>query len=70
MAQVPARSVCSCAIALVLTGKTDPEPPPALCANLGGDTDTIGAMATAIRGALHGVNAIDPALKAGTSWTR
>ncbi len=35
-----------------------------LCANLGGDTDTIGAMATAICGALHGVNAIDPALKA------
>ncbi|VEC49312.1 putative ADP-ribosylglycohydrolase [Escherichia coli] len=37
---------------------------PVLCANLGGDTDTIGAMATAICGALHGVNAIDPALKA------
>ena len=33
-------------------------------ANLGGDTDTIGAMATAICGALHGVQAIDPALKA------
>ncbi len=30
---------------------------------LGGDTDTIGAMATAICGALHGVQAIDPALK-------
>lgn len=34
------------------------------CANLGGDTDTIGAMATAICGALHGINAVDPALKA------
>ena len=31
--------------------------------NLGGDTDTIGAMATAICGALHGVQAIDLALK-------
>ncbi|NOU70340.1 ADP-ribosylglycohydrolase family protein [Paenibacillus sp. LMG 31458] len=33
-----------------------------LCANLGGDTDTIGAMATAICGAKTGVDAID------TSW--
>lgn len=32
-----------------------------LCANLGGDTDTIGAMATAICGAKNGVAAIDPA---------
>ena len=31
-----------------------------LCANLGGDTDTIGAMATAICGAKNGVAAIDP----------
>ena len=31
--------------------------------HLGGDTDTIGAMATAICGALHGVGAIDLALK-------
>ncbi|MGL4337547.1 MAG: ADP-ribosylglycohydrolase family protein [Turicibacter sp.] len=31
-----------------------------LCANLGGDTDTIGAMATAICGALKGYASIDP----------
>ena len=42
---------------------TDPNRCAVLCANLGGDTDTIGAMATAICGALHGVQAIDPALK-------
>ncbi|ABJ65285.1 ADP-ribosylglycohydrolase family protein [Levilactobacillus brevis] len=32
-----------------------------ICANLGGDTDTIGAMATAICGAKTGFKAIDPA---------
>ncbi len=32
-----------------------------MCANLGGDTDTIGAMATAICGAKTGIRAIDPA---------
>lgn len=31
-----------------------------LCANLGGDTDTIGAMATAICGAKNGMSSIDP----------
>ncbi|MFF2908351.1 ADP-ribosylglycohydrolase family protein [Paenibacillus sp. NPDC057934] len=35
-----------------------------LCANLGGDTDTIGAMATAICGAKSGADAIDPAWRA------
>lgn len=30
-----------------------------MCANLGGDTDTIGAMATAICGAISGVSSID-----------
>lgn len=34
-----------------------------LCANLGGDTDTIGAMATAICGAKTGVDAIDASWK-------
>lgn len=53
-----------CAIALVELAQTGPNRCAVLCANLGGDTDTIGAMATAICGALHGVNAIDPALKA------
>lgn len=53
-----------CAIALVELAQTDPNRCAVLCANLGGDTDTIGAMATAICGALHGVNAIDPTLKA------
>lgn len=52
-----------CAIALVELAQTDPNRCAVLCANLGGDTDTIGAMATAICGALHGINAIDPALK-------
>jgi len=31
-----------------------------MCANLGGDTDTIGAMATAICGAKNGLKSIDP----------
>lgn len=31
-----------------------------LCANMGGDTDTIGAMACAIAGARYGVRAFDP----------
>ncbi|UNK20778.1 ADP-ribosylglycohydrolase family protein [Paenibacillus sp. N3/727] len=35
-----------------------------LCANLGGDTDTIGAMAAAICGAKTGAEAIDPAWRA------
>ncbi|GGE54749.1 hypothetical protein GCM10011391_37140 [Pullulanibacillus camelliae] len=35
-----------------------------LCANLGGDTDTIGAMATAICGAKNGFKSLDP------SWVR
>ena len=52
------------AIAMVELAGTDPNRCAILCANLGGDTDTIGAMATAICGALHGVKAIDPALKA------
>lgn len=34
-----------------------------LCANLGGDTDTIGAMATAICGAKQGASRIDPDLR-------
>ncbi|WP_054180246.1 ADP-ribosylglycohydrolase family protein [Trabulsiella odontotermitis] len=53
-----------CAIAMVELAQTDPNRCAVLCANLGGDTDTIGAMATAICGALQGVDAIDPALKA------
>ncbi|WP_034947210.1 ADP-ribosylglycohydrolase family protein [Erwinia oleae] len=52
------------AIAMVELAKTDPTRCAILCANLGGDTDTIGAMAVAICGALHGVDAIDPQLKA------
>ncbi|MCP6617971.1 ADP-ribosylglycohydrolase family protein, partial [Klebsiella pneumoniae] len=48
-----------CAIAMVELAATDPNRCAILCANLGGDTDTIGAMATAICGALHGVSAID-----------
>ncbi|EHC36907.1 Putative ADP-ribosylglycohydrolase [Salmonella enterica subsp. enterica serovar Alachua str. R6-377] len=52
-----------CAIAMVELANTDPNRCAVLCANLGGDTDTIGAMATAICGALHGVSAINPQLK-------
>ncbi len=54
----------SCAIAMVELAQTDPNRCAILCANLGGDTDTIGAMATAICGALHGVSAINAQLKA------
>ncbi|EAV6461585.1 ADP-ribosylglycohydrolase family protein, partial [Salmonella enterica] len=52
-----------CAIAMVELANTDPNRCAVLCANLGGDTDTIGAMATAICGSLHGVSAINPQLK-------
>lgn len=51
------------AIAMVELAQTDPNRCAILCANLGGDTDTIGAMATAICGALHGISAISPELK-------
>jgi len=53
----------ACAVALVDLAETDPNRCAILCANLGGDTDTIGAMATAICGALHGIAGIDPAFK-------
>lgn len=52
-----------CAIAMVGLAQTDPNRCAILCANLGGDTDTIGAMATAICGALNGIGAISPDLK-------
>ena len=45
------------AIALVELAETDPMLCAELAANLGGDTDTIGAMATAICGALNGIDA-------------
>ncbi|MCE7613259.1 ADP-ribosylglycohydrolase family protein [Vibrio fluvialis] len=51
------------AIAMVELAGTDPNRCAVLCANLGGDTDTIGAMATAICGALNGINAINAKLK-------
>lgn len=52
-----------CAIAMVELAGGDPNRCAILCANLGGDTDTIGAMATAICGALRGISAIDATLK-------
>ncbi|HCZ9099406.1 TPA: ADP-ribosylglycohydrolase family protein [Klebsiella michiganensis] len=52
-----------CAIAMVELAGGDPNRCAILCANLGGDTDTIGAMATAICGALRGISAIDASLK-------
>ena len=45
------------ALAMVELAGTDPNRCALLCANLGGDTDTIGAMATAVCGALQGVEA-------------
>ena len=53
-----------CAVAMVELAGTDPNRCAVLCANLGGDTDTIGAMATAICGAINGISAIDSRLKA------
>lgn len=49
------------AIAMVDLANGCPNRCAELCANLGGDTDTIGAMATAICGALQGVDAIKKA---------
>lgn len=51
------------AFAMVELAKGDPNQCAILSANLGGDTDTIGAMATAICGALTGVKGIRPDLK-------
>jgi len=45
------------ALALVELAATDPQRCAILAANLGGDTDTIGAMAVAICGALQGIDA-------------
>ena len=52
-----------CAIAMVELAQGDPNRCAVLCAILGGDTDTIGAMATAFCGALGGISAINPSLK-------
>ncbi|WP_192458374.1 ADP-ribosylglycohydrolase family protein [Musicola keenii] len=49
------------ALALVELADTHPQRCAVLSANLGGDTDTIGAMATAICGALHGIKAFPAA---------
>lgn len=46
------------AIALVARGAGDPVRTPLLCANLGGDTDTIGAIAVGVAGALSGCASI------------
>jgi len=48
------------AIAMVELSGGCPNRCAVLCANLGGDTDTIGAMATAICGALQGIAAFNP----------
>ncbi|MBJ7223358.1 MULTISPECIES: ADP-ribosylglycohydrolase family protein [unclassified Brenneria] len=50
-------------IAMVELAQTDPNRCAILCANLGGDTAAIGAMATAICGALNGVTSIAPHFK-------
>lgn len=46
------------AIALVARGAGDPVRTALLCANLGGDTDTIGAIAVGVAGALSGYASI------------
>ena len=46
------------ALGIVELSEGDPMLCAQLCANLGGDTDTIGAMATAICGALSGISAL------------
>ncbi|MEC5320440.1 ADP-ribosylglycohydrolase family protein [Brenneria populi subsp. brevivirga] len=51
------------AIAMVELAQTDANRCAILCANLGGDTDSIGAMATAICGAINGVTSIAPHFK-------
>lgn len=48
------------ALTMVELAKTNPNRCALLCANLGGDTDTIGAMATAICGAINGIDAFNP----------
>ncbi len=50
------------AIAIVELANTDANQCAILCANLGGDTDTIGAMATAICGALNGFDSLNKQL--------
>lgn len=52
------------AVAIALMGGGDPVRTAVLCANLGGDTDTIGAMATGIAGAAGGFDAIPDELVA------
>ena len=49
------------AIAMADLAGLDPNRCAELCANLGGDTDTLGAMATAICGANSGIDSIDKA---------
>jgi ADP-ribosylglycohydrolase len=52
------------ALGLVALAGGEPMPAIRYAANLGGDTDTIGAIAGAICGALHGIQAIDAAMLA------
>jgi ADP-ribosylglycohydrolase len=62
------------AVALVVRAAGDPMRTAILAANLGGDTDTIGAMATAMSGAIGGLHAIPEdvvsALEAANPWLR
>jgi len=51
-----------CAIGLTLLAEGDPQRAIRFAANLGGDTDTLGAMAGALCGGLRGVSAFDRAL--------
>ncbi|QIQ20731.1 ADP-ribosylglycohydrolase family protein [Zophobihabitans entericus] len=48
------------ALAIVDITLEDPMMTALYCANLGGDTDTIGAIATAICGTIHGIDAFPP----------
>lgn len=57
---LPAEDSVPTAIALSLYAQGDPMRCALLCANIGGDTDTMGAMACGICGALSGVSSMDP----------
>lgn len=72
---LPAEESVPTAAALGVYAAGDPMRCAVLCANIGGDTDTIGAIACGICGALSGVSAMDTAVLAqiqqasGIDWT-
>ena len=61
---LPVTESVAAAFGLLALSQGDPMAAIRAAANLGGDTDTIGAIAGAICGALSGINALDPELVA------